>query len=35
MAVPDFTLSDQAGEEWTLSAHRDTAVLLVFLRGDW
>jgi peroxiredoxin len=35
MAVPDFTLNDQAGSEWSLSAHRDTAMLLVFLRGDW
>jgi peroxiredoxin len=35
VAVPDFTLLDQAGEPWTLTAHRDSAVLLVFLRGDW
>jgi peroxiredoxin len=35
MAVSDFTLKDQAGVDWTLSAHRDTAILLVFLRGDW
>lgn len=35
VAVPDFSLLDQAGEPWTLSPHRDSAVLLVFLRGDW
>jgi peroxiredoxin len=35
MAVPDFTLKDQAGVDWTLSGHRDTGILLVFLRGDW
>jgi len=35
MPVPDFTLLDQAGDPWTLSEHRDAAVLLVFLRGDW
>ena len=35
MAAPDFTLKDQAGNDWTLSGHRDTAMLLVFLRGDW
>ncbi len=35
MAAPDFTLRDPAGDEWTLSAHRDGAVVLVFYRGDW
>ncbi len=35
MPAPDFTLIDQAGNPWTLSAHRDAATLLVFLRGDW
>ena len=35
MALPDFTLPDQAGEPWTLSDHSDSAVLLVFNRGDW
>ncbi len=33
--LPDFTLPDQAGKPWTLSAQRDAAVLLVYLRGDW
>ncbi|MBT8200833.1 MAG: peroxiredoxin family protein [Acidimicrobiia bacterium] len=35
MTAPDFTLLDQAGEPWTLSAHRGSAVVLLFLRGDW
>jgi len=35
MPVPDFTLPDQSGTDWSLSEHRDTAVLLLFLRGDW
>lgn len=35
MAVPDFTLLDQAGVDWTLSEHQHTGILLVFLRGDW
>jgi peroxiredoxin len=35
MEPPDFTLPDQAGRPWTLSEHRDSAMLLVFLRGDW
>jgi peroxiredoxin len=35
MPVPDFTLPDQAGAPWSLSAHSDAATLLVFLRGDW
>jgi peroxiredoxin len=30
----DFTLPDQSGAPWTLSA-QGTAVLLVFMRGDW
>jgi peroxiredoxin len=33
--APNFTLSDQAREPWTLSAHRGHAVVLLFLRGDW
>jgi peroxiredoxin len=35
VTVPDFTLADQAGADWTLSAHVDAAALLVFFRGDW
>ncbi len=35
MDALDFTLTDQAGKPWTLSDHRDGAVALVFLRGDW
>jgi peroxiredoxin len=35
MPSPDFTLTDQAGDAWTLSAHRDAGMMLVFLRGDW
>jgi peroxiredoxin len=35
MPAPDFTLPDQAGQPWTLSAQRGAAVALVFLRGDW
>jgi peroxiredoxin len=32
----DFTLTDQNGQPWTLSAHLKTgAVVLVFYRGDW
>ncbi|MDH4115814.1 MAG: peroxiredoxin family protein [Acidimicrobiia bacterium] len=31
----DFTLTDQAGNPWTLSQRRGIAHLLVFLRGDW
>lgn len=31
----DFTLTDQAGQAWTLSDHRDAAIILVFYRGDW
>lgn len=33
--APDFSLTDQAGRAWTLSAHLDAAVVLVFYRGDW
>lgn len=35
MQAPDFTLTDQAHEEWTLSDHLDAAVVLAFFRGDW
>ena len=35
MQVPDFTLKDQHGDDWTLSTHLDVAVVLFFLRGDW
>lgn len=35
MTAADFTLPDQSGTDWTLSAHRDAAVLLVTYRGDW
>ena len=35
MALPDFTLEDQACQPWTLGSHLDAGVLLVFLRGDW
>jgi len=35
MTAADFTLTAQAGNPWTLSDHLDSAVLLVFLRGDW
>jgi peroxiredoxin len=35
VTAPDFTLTDQSGADWTLSDHRDAAVLLVFYRGDW
>lgn len=31
----DFTLTDQAGQPWTLSDHRGAAHALLFLRGDW
>jgi peroxiredoxin len=33
MSVPDFTVPDQAGRDWTLSAHQPA--VLVFYRGDW
>jgi peroxiredoxin len=35
MQAANFTLPDQAGREWTLSDHLDTARIVVFLRGDW
>jgi peroxiredoxin len=35
MTAPDFTLTDQNGDDWTLSDHLDAAVVLFFLRGDW
>jgi peroxiredoxin len=35
MPSPDFTLADQSGSDWTLSDHLDSAVVLVFYRGDW
>lgn len=35
MKAADFTLLDQAGRHWTLSANLDTAQIIVFLRGDW
>ena len=35
MAVPDFTLTDQAGASITLSDYADAATLLLYLRGDW
>lgn len=35
VAVPDFTVVDQNGDDWTLGQHLDTARLIVFLRGDW
>lgn len=35
MSAPDFTLTDQAGGDWTLSEHGDAASVLVFYRGDW
>lgn len=34
-AAVDFTLPDQSGADWSLSAHGDAAVLPVFYRGDW
>lgn len=34
--VPDFTLTDQAGNPWKLAdARARGAVVLVFYRGDW
>jgi peroxiredoxin len=32
---PEFTLTDQAGQSWSLAEHRDAAVVLAFYRGDW
>ncbi len=35
-SVPDFELTDQAGQPWHLSdALQRAAVVLVFYRGDW
>jgi hypothetical protein len=31
----DFTVSDAAGQPWTLSAHLDGAAVITFLRGDF
>lgn len=31
----DFTVTDQAGQQWSLAEHRDAAVVLCFYRGDW
>jgi len=33
--APDFTLSDQDGKPFTLSALRGSRVVLVFYRGYW
>jgi peroxiredoxin len=33
--APEFTLLDQAGDQWSLADHRDAATALVFYRGDW
>lgn len=35
MRVPDFTLTDQSGNDWVLAEHLEGAVVLVFYRGDW
>lgn len=35
MQVADFTLTDQAGADWTLSDHLDAPAVLAFFRGDW
>lgn len=35
MEARDFTLVDQAGNDWSLNENLDTARILVFLRGDW
>ncbi len=34
-SAPEFTLLDQAGDGWSLSAHLDAAAVLIFYRGDW
>lgn len=34
MAI-DFTITDNAGDPWTLSDHLDTAAVLTFQRGDF
>jgi cytochrome oxidase Cu insertion factor (SCO1/SenC/PrrC family) len=33
--APNFTLRDQSGKEFRLSALRGTRVLLIFYRGYW
>jgi len=33
--VPDFTLKDQDGHDFTLSSLRGSPVLLIFYRGYW
>lgn len=35
MAVPAFTLPDQAGRPWSLADHLDAGIVIVTLRGDW
>lgn len=34
MAI-DFTVTDTAGEPWSLKDHSDAAVVMTFHRGDW
>lgn len=34
MAI-DFTVTDNAGEPWTLSEHLDAGVVITFHRGDF
>jgi len=33
--APDFTLRDQSGQDFRLSALRGSRVLLIFYRGYW
>lgn len=33
--APQLVLPDQSGADWSLAQHLDTAVLIVFYRGDW
>ena len=33
--APDFTLQDQSGKEFRLSALRGSRLLLIFYRGYW
>ena len=33
--APDFTLQDQSGKEFRLSALRGNRLLLIFYRGYW
>lgn len=35
MTVPDFTLRDANGRDWTLTDHLEAGIVLVTLRGDW